>query len=124
MTEYRLYDRLIWEKPRAKICEDEKYTYFEIVLDGFVLTYRRTTQRTDGRRLYKFDDNLAAYLGYGNVGQMLDVIVWWKRKGERGLKLWSGYVTPQALKKHFYSRRWKLLWDVQADEFYEEMGLY
>lgn len=115
--EYRLYDRLIWEKPRAKICEDEKYTYFEIVLDGFVLTYRRTTQRTDGRRLYRFDDNLAAYLGYHSTDNMKDVMLYWKRKGERGLKLWSGYVTPQALKKHFYDRRWKHIWDEYIDYY-------
>lgn len=117
MTEYRLYDRLIWEKPRAKICEDEKYTYFEIVLDGFVLTYRRTTQRTDGRRSYKLDDNLAAYLGYCTVRQMLDVMCFWKRKGERGLKLWQGYVTPQSLKKHFCDRKWKHLWDKFVDDY-------
>lgn len=115
MFENRLYQRLQYEKSREVMCKDEKYTYYKIVLDGFVLTYKQTTLRPDGRRLYKVDDNLASYLGYKNVYWMIKVSRFWQRRGERGLKFYKGYVTPQTLQKCFSDRRWKAFWDWWVD---------
>lgn len=113
--ENRLYSRLQYEKPREVMCNDETYTYYKIVLDGFVLTYRQTTHRPDGRRNYKLDDNLAQYLGYGNLHNMIKVNFFWLRKGERGIKFYKEYVTPQTLQNKFADRKWKTFWDEWID---------
>jgi hypothetical protein len=65
-----------------KICEDETFSYYEVVIYGRILMYRQKTLRKDGRRCYFITEGLARSLGFPSLNSMkirLSTIRYWKK---------------------------------------------
>ena len=84
-------------KPLEKVCEDEEFSYYSIMVYGFSLMYRQYKYRHDGRRQYKYTEELVRLFGFPTMN---DFILHDTHKRRR-LQLWREYVSPEALDKHF-----------------------
>ena len=72
------------EKPAVScyVCCDEKYKYYDALVGGVVLMYRRNAFRSDGRKMYLLGDALARVLGFEERCLMpcfLPHIRYWRR---------------------------------------------
>lgn len=64
------------------VCCDEKYKYYEALVGGVVLMYRRNAFRSDGRKMYLLSDALARVLGFQGRWLMpcyLPRVRYWRR---------------------------------------------
>lgn len=64
------------------------------MFEGFSLMYRKRTQRTDGRKMYKLTDQLARLLGFDSYDSMRYLI--------SSLQYWRGWVSPERLTEALY----------------------
>lgn len=75
-----------WEQ-----CNDEDFTYYATVVNGHRLMYRRTSNRTDGRKMYRLTDELARLLQYSDINEMQCSL--------QSIQYWRGWVSTERLKK-------------------------
>lgn len=86
----RSYSLDLLAKARGQlVCTDEEYSYYSVMVEGFSLMYRRRTQRTDGRKMYKLTEPLAWMMGFDGLDSMKYLI--------RSIQYWRGWVSPQRL---------------------------
>lgn len=75
-----------WEQ-----CNDGEFTYYATVVNGHRLMYRRTSNRTDGRKMYRLTDELASLLQFSDIYEMQCVF--------NSIQYWRGWVSTERLKK-------------------------
>lgn len=71
------------------VCTDEEYSYYFVTVEGYSLMYRRRTQRTDGRKMYKLSEPLARMMGFDSFDSMRYLMT--------SIQYWRGWVSPQRL---------------------------
>lgn len=71
------------------VCTDEEYSYYSVTVEGFSLMYRKRTQRTDGRKMYRLTEPLARMMGFDSFDSMRYLIT--------SIQYWRGWISPQRL---------------------------
>lgn len=73
------------------VCTDEQFSYYTVIIDGLSFMYRKTTNRPDGRKMYRLNDPLGAILGFDNYHGLRYLL--------KGVQWWRGWISPQSLKQ-------------------------
>ena len=73
-----------WEQ-----CNDEVFTYYATVVGGHRLMYRRSSYRTDGRKMYRLTDELARLLMFDDLENMKYTL--------QSIQYWRGWVSTERL---------------------------
>ena len=86
-----LLNRMQQTKMVSYVCCDEVFKYYEVVINGVVVLFRKNSKRPDGKRLFCLNNALARLLGFGNIASMM---LYFPR-----IRYWRGYISVQSLKK-------------------------
>lgn len=73
------------------VCTDEQFSYYTVTVEGLSFMYRKTSNRPDGRKMYRLNDPLGVMLGFYDYHGLRYLL--------QGLQWWRGWISPQSLKQ-------------------------